>query len=141
MLKEDRCLKLDQQLCFPLYAAAREVVRRYKPFLDEIGLTYTQYIVMLVLWEEGEISMRGLGEKLRLDSGTLTPLLLKLEKKCLIEREVDERDARGLMIAVTEKGIGLKVQAREIPGKIGKCLDLSLRDAAQLKRILNKILG
>lgn len=140
-MKDDKCLELSRQLCFPLYAASREVTRRYKPFLDEIGLTYTQYIVMLVLWEEEEIAMHELGKRLYLDSGTLTPLLLKLEGKGLVERRSNERDARELVIAITDKGAGLKVQAREIPGKIGKCLNLSLKDAVQLKRILGKILG
>ena len=86
-MKDDKCLELGRQICFPLYAASREVTRRYKPFLDEIGLTYTQYIVMLVLWEEEKISMHELGERLYLDSGTLTPLLVKLESKGLISRE------------------------------------------------------
>lgn len=140
-MKEDKCLELSRQLCFPLYAASREVIRKYKPFLDEIGLTYTQYIVMLVLWEEEKISMRKLGERLYLDSGTLTPLLVKLEGKGLISRERNEKDVREMIVTATEKGIGLKVQAREIPGKIGKCLNLNVKDAVQLKRILNKILG
>ncbi len=140
-MKDDRCLELNRQLCFPLYAASREVTRRYKPFLDEIGLTYTQYIVMLVLWEEGEISMHELGKKLYLDSGTLTPVLVKLEGKGLIERKRNEKDIREMIVSATDKGVGLKVQAREIPGKIGKCLNLSLKDAVQLKKILGKILG
>lgn len=140
-MKDDKCLELGRQICFPLYAASREVTRRYKPFLDEIGLTYTQYIVMLVLWEEEKISMHELGERLYLDSGTLTPLLLKLEAKGLISRERNEKDVREMIISATDKGIGLKVQAREIPGRIGKCLNLSLKDAVQLKRILGKILG
>ena len=140
-MKEDKCLELDRQLCFPLYTAAREVVRRYKPFLDEIGLTYTQYIVMLVLWEEGEISMHSLGERLHLDSGTLTPLLLKLEGKNLVERRCNEKDARGLIIVLTDKGAGLKAQAREIPKKIGRCLNIGAREAVQLKKLLGKVLG
>lgn len=140
-MKDDKCLELGRQICFPLYAASREVTRRYKPFLDEIGLTYTQYIVMLVLWEEEKISMHELGERLYLDSGTLTPLLVKLEAKGLISRERNEKDVREMIISATDKGIGLKVQAREIPGRIGKCLNLSLKDAVQLKRILGKILG
>ncbi len=139
-MKDDKCLELGRQLCFPLYAASREVTRRYKPFLDEIGLTYTQYVVMLVLWEEGSISMHELGKKLYLDSGTLTPLLLKLEGKGLISRERNEKDVREMIISITDKGTGLKVQAREIPSRIGKCLNLSLKDVIQLKKILGKIL-
>ncbi|MBO7720729.1 MarR family transcriptional regulator [Candidatus Saccharibacteria bacterium] len=139
-MKEDRCLELGRQLCFPLYAASREVVRKYKPFLDELGLTYTQYIVMLVLWEEGKISMQELGNRLYLDSGTLTPLLVKLEEKGLVEKARNEKDVREIIVSVTDKGVGLKVQAREIPGKIGKCLNISVIEAVQLKKILNKIL-
>lgn len=139
-MKEDRCLELGRQLCFPLYAASREVVRKYKPFLDELGLTYTQYIVMLVLWEEGKISMQELGKRLYLDSGTLTPLLVKLEEKGLVEKARNEKDVREIIVSVTDKGVGLKVQAREIPGKIGKCLNISAIEAVQLKKILNKIL-
>ena len=139
-MKDDKCLELGRQICFPLYAASREVTRRYKPFLDEIGLTYTQYIVMLVLWEEEKISMHELGERLYLDSGTLTPLLLKLESKGLISRERNEKDVREMIVSVTDKGTGLKVRAREIPQKIGKCLNISVREGVQLKRILNKIL-
>lgn len=139
-MKEDRCLELGRQLCFPLYAASREVVRKYKPFLDELGLTYTQYIVMLVLWEEGKISMQELGNRLYLDSGTLTPLLVKLEEKGLVEKARNEKDVREIIVSVTDKGVGLKVQAREIPGKIGKCLNISAIEAVQLKKILNKIL-
>ena len=140
-MKEDRCLELSRQLCFPLYAASREVVRRYKPFLDELGLTYTQYIVMLVLWEENTVSMKELGKKLYLDSGTLTPLLVKLEAKGLIERTRNEKDVREMIVSITDKGTGLKVQAREVPKKIGKCLNISVREAVQLKKILGKILG
>ena len=140
-MRDDRCLELSRQLCFPLYAASREVTRKYKPFLDELGLTYTQYIVMLVLWEEGTVTMQELGKRLYLDSGTLTPLLVKLENKGLIERKRNEKDVREMIVSVTDKGTGLKVRAREIPGQIGKCLNLSLKDAVQLKRILGKILG
>ena len=96
---------------------------------------------MLVLWEEEKISMHELGERLYLDSGTLTPLLVKLENKGLVERKRNEKDVREMIVSVTDKGTGLKVQAREIPGQIGKCLNLSLKDAVQLKRILGKILG
>lgn len=139
-MKEDRCLELGRQLCFPLYAASREVVRKYKPFLDKLELTYTQYIVMLVLWKEGKISMQELGNRLYLDSGTLTPLLVKLEEKGLVEKARNEKDVREIIVSVTDKGVGLKVQAREIPGKIGKCLNISAIEAVQLKKILNKIL-
>lgn len=140
-MKEDRCLELSRQLCFPLYAASREVTRKYKPFLDKLGLTYTQYIVMLVLWEEEKISMHELGKRLYLDSGTLTPLLVKMEKRGLVERVRNEKDEREVIVAATEKGIGLKVEAREIPKAIGKCLKISPMEALQLRKILNKILN
>ncbi len=140
-MKEDRCLELSRQLCFPLYAASREVTRKYKPFLDKLGLTYTQYIVMLVLWEEEKISMHELGKRLYLDSGTLTPLLVKMEKRGLVERVRNEKDEREVIVAATEKGIGLKVEAREIPKAIGKCLKISPMEALQLRKILNKILS
>lgn len=140
-MRDDRCLELSRQLCFPLYAASREVTRKYKPFLDELDLTYTQYIVMLVLWEEGTVTMQELGKRLYLDSGTLTPLLVKLENKGLVERKRNEKDVREMIVSVTDKGTGLKVRAREIPQKIGKCLNISVREAVQLKKILGKILG
>ena len=140
-MRDDRCLELSRQLCFTLYAASREVTRKYKPFLDELDLTYTQYIVMLVLWEEGAVTMQELGKRLYLDSGTLTPLLVKLENKGLVERKRNEKDVREMIVSVTDKGTGLKVRAREIPQKIGKCLNISVREAVQLKRILGKILG
>lgn len=140
-MKDDRCLELSRQLCFPLYAASKEVTRKYKPFLDALGLTYTQYIVMLVLWEEEKISMQKLGKRLYLDSGTLTPLLVKLEDKGLVERVRNKDDEREMIVMATQKGIGLKTEAREIPKQMGKCLNISAMEALQLKRILGKILG
>ena len=99
---EDYCLRLENQLCFPLYATSKAVIRHYKPFLDKIGLTYTQYLVMMVLWEKETISMQDLGEELGLDSGTLTPLLVKLEEKGLVKRRRDEKDERRMDITATE---------------------------------------
>ena len=104
-------LLLDSQLCFPLYACAREVVKRYKPFLDEIGLTYTQYITMMVLWEERCVSSKHIGERLFLDSGTLTPVLKKLEVMGLVTRRRDPEDERNLIVTLTEQGDALKTQA------------------------------
>ena len=134
------CLKLENQLCFPLYATSREVIKRYKPFLDEIDLTYTQYIAMMVLWEEGEINVKTLGEKLFLDSGTLTPLLKKLESKGYIERKRSCSDERNLIVSITKDGILLKEKAKNIPSKIGKCINLNEEDAKNLYEILYKIL-
>ncbi len=133
-------LKLENQLCFPLYACSKEIVKRYKPFLDEIGLTYTQYITMMVLWEHREMNVKELGEHLFLDSGTLTPLLKKLEKKGYIVRERDSRDERILRIAITKQGEELKERAVEIPAKIGSCVPVEEQDAVQLFQILHRML-
>ena len=135
------CLKLENQLCFPLYAASREVIKKYKPYLDEIDLTYTQYIVLMVLWEENNINVKALGEKLFLDSGTLTPLLKKLEQKGYIERKRSNNDERNLLVSITKEGIKLKNQAKEIPSKVGGCVRLTKEEALKLYEILYKILG
>ncbi len=133
-------LKLENQLCFPLYACSKEIVRHYKPFLDEIDLTYTQYITMMVLWEHKEINVRDLGKFLFLDSGTLTPLLKKLEQKGLITRERSKQDERVLNVTITEAGEQLKEKAVEIPAKIVSCVHLSADEAMQLYQILNKLM-
>ena len=136
----DELLKLNNQICFPLYAASKEVVRRYKPFLDELDLTYTQYIALLVLWEKDQISVKELGEKLYLDSGTLTPLLNKLELKHYIKKTKGRVDQREIYISLTKKGAELKQKAYDIPLKLGSCLKLDIQDAIDLKRILSHIL-
>ena len=133
-------LLLDSQLCFPLYACAREVVKRYKPFLDEIGLTYTQYITMMVLWEEKCASSKHIGERLFLDSGTLTPVLKKLEAMGLVTRERDREDERNLLVTLTEQGEALKTQAVTIPPRLGACLPVSPEDAMQLYLLLHRML-
>lgn len=134
-------LRLDNQLCFPLYACAKEIVRRYKPFLDEIDLTYTQYIVMMVLWEEREINVKELGNRLYLDSGTLTPVLKRLEQKGLITRQRDDKDERILIVSITKEGDELKDKAVEIPVKMAGCVSLEPQDAAELYRLLHKLLA
>ena len=136
----DNELKLENQLCFPLYICSKEIIKKYKPFLDEMDLTYTQYITMMVNKEEKEINVKELGNHLFLDSGTLTPLLKKLEAKGYIERKKDKNDGRNLNIVVTEEGKKLKEKAKNIPQKIVKCLDLSEKDALDLYNILYKIL-
>ena len=133
-------IKIDNQLCFPLYACAKEIVRRYKPFLDEIDLTYTQYIAMMVLWEEKEINVKALGKRLYLDSGTLTPLLKRLEQKKLISRQRDSKDERNLIVRLTAEGERLKEKAVEIPHKMAGCVKLDEKDAAVLYRILHNML-
>ena len=134
-------LKLENQLCFPLYACAREVIRQYKPFLDEIGLTYTQYIAMMVLWEEKAVSVKELGERLMLDSGTLTPLLKKMEAKRLITRARSAEDERVLIVGLTPEGEALRERALDVPAKMAQCSKLDPEDAVQLHRILYKMLG
>ena len=133
-------LKLENQICFPLYACSKEIVRKYKPFLDEIDLTYTQYITMMVLWEHKEMNVKDLGEFLYLDSGTLTPVLKKLEQKGYVARARSIEDERVLKVTITEAGEQLKERAVEIPAKIGSCVGLSSEDALKLYEILHKIL-
>ena len=134
-------LKLKNQLCFPLYVCSRELIKRYKPFLDTIGLTYTQYLTMLVLWEEGETTSKELGNRLYLDSGTLTPLLKKLEAKGYVSRTRSRKDERNLIVEPTEQGKLLRQQALEMPMAIEKYTELSREEAESLYRVLYKILA
>lgn len=134
-------LKLENQLCFPLYAASREVIRRCRPHLDALGLTYTQYITMMVFWEEKTINVKKLGEKLFLDSGTLTPLLKSLEAKGFVRRYRSPKDERVLMVDITEKGEALRARAASIPARVAGCINLAPEEALSLYRILYKILG
>ncbi|MCR5354695.1 MAG: MarR family transcriptional regulator [Lachnospiraceae bacterium] len=140
MADKYQCLKLDNQLCFPLYAVSKEIVRKYKPFLDEVDLTYTQYIVMMVVWEDEQVSVKEMGKKLYLDSGTLTPVLKTLEKKGLIERTRSKEDERNLIVTLTPSGKALKDKAVDIPAKMGGCLNISPEDAKELHIILHKIM-
>lgn len=134
-------LKLENQLCFPLYACSKEIVKRYKPLLDTLDLTYTQYIVMMVMWDKKEINVKSLGEKLFLDSGTLTPVLKKLENKGYINRKRNPNDERNLIVSIQPKGIKLKEKAKNIPQEIGKCVNLSEEEAKTLYKTLYKILS
>ena len=134
-------LKLENQLCFPLYAAAKEITRKYKPFLDELDLTYTQYICMMVMWEHKSLNVKTLGEYIYLDSGTLTPLLKKLEDKGYIERKKNVEDERNLVISITDKGMKLRDEALSVPQSIGSCIPLSAEEAAVLYKVLYKILN
>lgn len=131
---------LENQLCFPLYACSREVVKKYKPYLDEIGLTYTQYIAMMVLWEKKSINVKSLGEALYLDSGTLTPLLKKLQANGLVTRNRLPEDERNLIVSLTKKGEELREQALEVPQKVGSCLRIEPQKALALRSLLNEIL-
>ena len=134
-------LKLENQLCFPLYACSKEVVRRYKPYLDKLDLTYTQYITMLVMWDRKSINVKELGEALYLDSGTLTPLLKKLENKGYIKRERSKEDERNLIVTITEKGEKLRGEAVEVPAQMVKCVNLTSDEAKTLYALLYKLLG
>ena len=140
-MKKYDCLKLENQMCFPLYVCAKEVVKRYKPYLDEIDLTYTQYITMMVFWEHKEMNVKELGAYLFLDSGTLTPVLKKLEQKGYITRKRSEIDERVLNVAITEAGEQLKEKAVTIPAKVGGCVKLDEAEAMQLYVLLRKLLG
>ena len=139
-ISDDELLKLENQLCFPLYACSKEVVRRYTPFLDELGLTYTQYLVMMALWEYGSSSVGELGQRLYLDSGTLTPVLKKMEAKGLVERTRSEDDERRVDITLTASGKALKKKAAKVPVAMGQCVAISSDDAVELARILHKVL-
>jgi MarR family transcriptional regulator, organic hydroperoxide resistance regulator len=134
-------LKLENQLCFPLYACSKEIIKKYKPFLDPLGLTYTQYITLMALWEESNVTVKALGEKLYLDSGTLTPLLKKMEIQGLVIRERSPQDERNVYIKLTEKGTALKEEALLVPKQIGSCISLSEEEAVQLHQTLHTILN
>lgn len=141
MTNKYEALKLGNQLCFPLYACAKEIVRRYRPYLDELDLTYTQYIAMMVIWEDGETSVKTLGERLCLDSGTLTPVLKSLETKGYVERARSKEDERVVIVRPTEDGNTLRERAADIPPKMAGCIDLEPAEAGELYRLLYKIMG
>lgn len=134
-------LKLENQLCFPLYACSREVIKRYTPCLEKIGLTYTQYVTMLVLWEEKQLTVKELGKRLYLDSGTLTPLLKKLEAKGLVVRARSSRDERNLIVSLTQQGENLREEALPIPEFMAKYVDLTGEETRTLYRLLYKLMA
>jgi len=134
-------LKLENQICFPLYASSRAIVKMYKPLLDPIGLTYTQYVTLLALWEQDGIPVKQLGELLYLDSGTLTPLLKKLENQGILRRVRSREDERMVFVWLTPKGQELKLEAAEIPGKMACRVNLTEAEAKDLHRLLHKILA
>ena len=134
------CLKLENQLCFPLYVCSKEIVRKYKPFLDELDITYTQYITLMALWDKGALSVKELGKQLFLDSGTLTPLLKTLEAKGFVTRARDKDDERNLIVSLTDEGMKLRERAVAIPAKMGACLNIKPEDAAELYRILHTLM-
>ena len=134
------CIRLENQLCFPLYACAKEVVRQYRKPLEELGLTYTQYVVMMVLWEHGGMTEGELGRKVYLDSGTLAPLLKRLDKQGYINRIRPDNNERKLYLSLTEAGEALKERALAVPGAMQGCIDLSENELLQLKILLDKAL-
>jgi len=133
-------LKIENQLCFPLYACSREIIKLYKPFLDKLDLTYTQYITMMVLWERKSINVKSLGDVLYLDSGTLTPLLKKLEAKGFVSRRRSTADERSLIVSITPEGEALREHALAVPGAVAKCNPLNAEESATLYGLLYKIL-
>ena len=133
-------LKLKNQLCYPIYLCSKEIIRKYTPLLDEINLTYTQYIVMMYFWENKKCNVKELGKTLLLDPSTLTPLLKKLENKGFITRKKSTIDERYLDIEITKKGMNIRDKALDIPNKIGICLNLTDKEAETLYRLSNKIL-
>ena len=140
MEKNYDSLLLKNQLCFPLYACARETIKLYKPYLDALDLTYTQYIAMMVLWEKNTLSVKELGEALYLDSGTLTPLLKKMEAKGLLTRRRSTEDERSLLVSLTEEGLALRERALSVPAQMAQCIKLEPGEAADLYHLLYKML-
>ncbi len=134
-------LKLENQLCFPLYACAKEIVKAYKPYLDKLNLTYTQYITMMVMWEHKELRVKDVGTYLYLDSSTLTPLLKRLEEKGFVARRRSAEDERDLIVSITEAGEALRERARDVPGHLAACVDLAPEEAQTLYRLLYTVLG
>jgi MarR family transcriptional regulator, organic hydroperoxide resistance regulator len=136
-------LKLENQICFPLYALSRQITNLYRPLLEALELTYPQYLVMLLLWEHQQLSVKAIGEQLRLDSGTLTPLLKRLEKRGLLTRTRDQQDERLVQIGITSQGEELKAKAEHIPIALSQQVPISLEEgqrlAKQLRNILNSI--
>ncbi|MBE1443653.1 MULTISPECIES: MarR family winged helix-turn-helix transcriptional regulator [unclassified Paenibacillus] len=139
-MNKDDWLKLENQLCFAVYACSKEITRLYRPLLDELGLTYTQYVTLLALWEEDGVTVKELGSRLYLDSGTLTPLLKRLEQMELIKRVRDSKDERQVIIRLTEQGTRLKEQAYDIPGRLFCRMGIEQEEAAEWRERLTALL-
>lgn len=133
-------LLLENQICFPLYSAANALVRAYRPLLEDLDLTYLQYVVLMVLWEDSSLNVKELGERLGLDSGTLTPLLKRLEGKGLVDRRRSETDERARIITVTSAGLALRDRAREIPQKLACSIGLPAKKGQQLRQLCQELL-
>ena len=141
MSEKYEALKLDNQLCFPLYTASRSVIQRYQPMLKDLDITYPQYLVLMVLWEKDEVNLSTIAEKLQLQSNTLTPLLKRLQQRGFLERKRSETDERNIVITLTEKGKKLKDQACDVPGLLAEQIPLSMEEAKELYRLLYKMIG
>ena len=133
-------LKFENQVCFPLYSAANAVVRAYRPYLEPLGLTYLQYMALLVLWQSSPLTVKELGQRLHLDSGTLTPLLKRLEGKGLVQRKRSSEDERARLISVTDEGLALRQQAEDIPRQLACSIGLSQAKGRELKRLCEQLL-
>lgn len=134
-------LKLENQLCFPLYACAKAVVKAYKPYLDDLDLTYTQYITMMVMWEHKQLRVKDVGKYLFLDSSTLTPLFKRLEEKGYVTRRRSAEDERDLIVTITEDGEALKEKVVTVPERLGACLALEQQKAQTLYELLYEVIG
>ena len=134
-------LKLENQVCFPLYACSKEVVKAYKPYLDELDLTYTQYITMMVMWEHKELRIKEVGTYLYLDSATLTPVMKKLEQKGYVERRRSTKDERDLIVTITESGEALKEKAAAVPAQLAACIEMEPEKAKALYDLLYELIG
>ncbi len=133
-------LKLENQICFPIYACSKEIIKKYRPLLRELDLTYTQYLVMLTMWEYKSMKIKELGEKLLLDSGTITPVVKSLEKKGFLEKRRSDEDERIVEVSVTELGWITREKAVEIPSKLIECIGLDEKEGIQLYSLIRKLL-
>lgn len=138
--RQNDALKLENQLCFPLYACSRVVIKMYKPYLDKLDLTYTQYIALMILWQEKQMTVKEMGQALYLDSGTLTPLLKKLEAKGFLTRARSTKDERNLIVTITEKGEALKEQAAEMQKQMKALCPICPKEAEALRHVLYKLI-
>lgn len=141
MMEKSESLKLDQQICFPLYVLSKEITGLYRPILQELDLTYPQYLVMMVLWEQEGLTVSAIGEKLFLDSGTLTPVLKRLESKGLINRIRNKRDERMVLLFLTEQGKDLRQQACCIPQKLLSQINIKIEDLENFKETLTHLIN
>lgn len=134
-------LELENQVCFPIYALAKEIISQYRPYLEVLDITYPQYLVLMVLWKEKEQTVGQLGEKVFLDSGTLTPLLKRMEQKQMVVRTRSPEDERVVKLSLTAKGISLKEKAKDIPQRLMESMQVTEQEIIELKNIVTKILN